>query len=439
MSLPVEIWTTIFRNLPESDVLNAAYAVPFWNNIVESHLHIDEYEQKMLKISARYNNRNAISYYADRIRGLPTEIARATLIEVCRNNNLEMAKWLDEKYDFKSHNNIGLRTLYNIMKCACKRGHIDFIKWIVSVFDVDYGMIVSGNSNLFDLSWSRGHFEIAMWLYDVYDLSPDNTNAALVKACRENNRIVLAWFCTTFVVEDMDIRENNNEVLYVACHYGSLACLDYIYRTLCKFTSEDVEMEDSRAFYACCMQNHLEVARWLVDTVKFRTHDIRRGLIIEVDEKGFPECVNWLFYIFYDYIFDGDVHRDDNLLLRKICADDDWEIIQWLIAKFGLQPDDLRANNNEAIRGACELGNISSVNNYLYYGLTYNDVATNHNEGFRRACIKGHLDLVQWMFRMFPEKHKEAILRDVRKFKTIENVHNGYIREYLRKLLDLWP
>lgn len=97
-----------------------------------------------------------------------------------------------------------------------------------------------------------------------------------------------------------------------------------------------------------------------------------------------------------------DIRANDNQALRTVSTSGHVNVLNYLKEKFGLTANDARANNNELIR-------LSSANGYIdvleylkeKFGLTINDVRTDDNGALRFAAMNDHVDTVEYLKEEF--------------------------------------
>ena len=71
-------------------------------------------------------------------------------------------------------------------------------------------------------------------------------------------------------------------------------------------------------------------------------------------------------------------------------------MVKYLISQ-GFSLDDIRTNNNEALRYTCRNGHLEVVKYLIAQGLTLDDISTNDNEALKSACKYGHLEIVEYL------------------------------------------
>jgi hypothetical protein len=118
----------------------------------------------------------------------------------------------------------------------------------------------------------------------------------------------------------------------------------------------------------------------------------------------------------------GEARAWDNSALRFAAIHGHLGVCQWLTEKFGLTADDVRATYNQVfhnqnmccvngrrtwrtaniLRAACGSGQVA-VCQWLTerFGLTVDDVRANDNDALRFAVINGHLEVCQWLTEKF--------------------------------------
>ena len=92
------------------------------------------------------------------------------------------------------------------------------------------------------------------------------------------------------------------------------------------------------------------------------------------------------------------VRADNNQALRWACMNGHLAVAQWLTDRFQLTTDDARAQNNGAFRGACGHGHLEMAQ-WLTdrFQLTAEDARADNNYALRWACWNRHLAVAQWL------------------------------------------
>jgi hypothetical protein len=63
----------------------------------------------------------------------------------------------------------------------------------------------------------------------------------------------------------------------------------------------------------------------------------------------------------------------------------------------GLTLDDIRSDDNRALRIACQHGHLPVVESLVAHGLTLADIRSHDNQALQWACLNGHLPIVEFL------------------------------------------
>lgn len=448
MSFPPELLIVVFKNLSIEDLINAASVTANWLDIIKNHIHLDqssliylfkefsercdsriftlinyvkEYHPRMLNLMVEYKFKPAILHFVKKFNLSSTEIANITIWDLCHKDDLDMTKWLHENYKFEYNQDCNMLTIERIIECACEKGHLEFLKWVVQIFEIDKQMINAFDEDPFVVSCSNGNLNIAQWLHEKFDSEPINKTHLLYLVCTDNYYDTLVWLFKKFDFSVQDIRNEDNLIFRSACENGSLKCLQYIHKTKYKFTRNDALEDECDAFKLACIGNHLNVAEWILDDIGLEIDDVGQHFIIEVWREEWNdnrlEITQWLCRRFYNTPLPAVGHQSDfNLLFQNVCARDHLDVATWLIRIVNILPHHARANDNEALRRACARGSIFTVIFLVNtFGLSSDDFAARKSEAFRHACENGHLETAQWI-----HTHFNINMQDVRDENTIQ-------------------
>ncbi len=121
-----------------------------------------------------------------------------------------------------------------------------------------------------------------------------------------------------------------------------------------------------------------------------------------------------------------DVRADDNRALRVACDNNHLEVLKYLHIQFNLTVDDARDYHNDALLNSCENGNLEILK-YLHkgFGLTIDDVRYDHNYALRIACEFGHLEVVEYLHKEFDLDDDDA--RDWTDYALRMACNNGHL------------
>ena len=108
-----------------------------------------------------------------------------------------------------------------------------------------------------------------------------------------------------------------------------------------------------------------------------------------------------------------------NHIFSQACSDGRLEICKWLVRTFNLTAEDVRSDDNSALRWACKKGHLEV---FLWLVSTFNlsitDARSRNNFALRMACREGYLKVCKWLVGIF-----EFTAEDV---KSLDNYELQY-------------
>jgi hypothetical protein len=157
----------------------------------------------------------------------------------------------------------------------------------------------------------------------------------------------------------------------------------------------EMTQEDAEYQYLGLLLKMLELNMWTLEDVR-----MSNILIHACSCYDSPEIENKHVNIVEKLLELGltidEIRADDNKALRVACSQSNTAIVQCLI-NHGLKLNDIRANNNESFRHACLWKNIDLVTLLWSQGLTKRDMRANNNEAFQTACTWGCPEIVYFL------------------------------------------
>lgn len=117
----------------------------------------------------------------------------------CASDDIESAKQIlsDNKITIDAITDIDK---YKAFDLSCKNGHLEIVKWLVSI-----GMDIYANNNeAFRLSCYKGHHHIAKWIYSVGSVNVHaDINNAFIASCFGGHNDIAKWLIS---LDSVDIQ-----------------------------------------------------------------------------------------------------------------------------------------------------------------------------------------------------------------------------------------
>ena len=164
-----------------------------------------------------------------------------TLVAVCENNHLDVAKWL-----------LGLSSFFkeqlSMSFCAaCRRGNLDVTKWLAEVgTDIN-----SMKDDCFKIACESGNLELVRWLLGFSPVVDIQCLYFLTNSFNEDIGDLLLSAGT-------DINADNGRVLIYACSMGATEMVRWLISN-----GADIHIREDTPFVQACINGHIELAQIL--------------------------------------------------------------------------------------------------------------------------------------------------------------------------------
>ena len=205
------------------------------------------------------------------------------------------------------------------------------------------------------------------------------------------NETATMWACTSgygnivkFLIEmrGADIVEGDNSgqtLLHFAASGGHMSIIQFLVQL-----GVEVDMPDSigcTPFMHACVQEHLEVAKWLVmETNADKCHRSSEGTtaLMLASEMGHVDVIEWLLL---DPKVEVDECNEDGLTaLMYACDSGHIEVVKHLVEK-GANPNATSRDGNTPLMCASEEDHFAVINFLIQRRMSWHENASKHNEG----------------------------------------------------------
>jgi len=199
----LEIAKWLLDMKPDINIADNNYSC-FRMACIEGRLEIIKWLFNMVEINL--NNNDPVCSYG--------------LVTACSAGELELAKFF-----YNDRSNIFEHHYEDSLLQACKNGHLDIIKWLLSVKpDIN----ISANYEApFRFACYYGYLEVAKWLLEIKpDINISAVNEAFRLACDNDNLEIAKWLFN--VKPDIDITIDDHDILYSACKTNKIEIVKWL-------------------------------------------------------------------------------------------------------------------------------------------------------------------------------------------------------------------
>jgi len=233
----------------------------------------------------------------------------------------------------------------------CKAGYFETLLFLYSMYDINIHFL---NDLAFIESCKFNHIEIAKWLY-LLGLNPnaDNDQAFKVSCCNGHLNIV-RWLLSLKVIKTTTY----DEAFIRCCSFGRTKIAKLLWSSF----KEYINHESGTAFAGCCLEGHLNLAKWC--------HSLNLKI------------------------------TDINDLFKRCCFRNHFKIAKWLYEHYKI---DVHINNDEIFKYCCNNGNVKFIKWLLFTGGYINIY---HQFDEFPICLK----VIEEVFKERLQLHRQLIL-----------------------------
>ena len=188
----------------------------------------------------------------------PLYLNNIAFIRMCENGNLELAKYLYEKYKFD------LRTDDDFyFRFVCSYGQLDFVKWLTRECPEIY--IWAKSRDAFRCAARYGHINILEWFENKKD-TRSNDDYAFIIACCYGNLNSAKWL---FENCEINIHSNLEEPFRKACFNGHTEIVEWLYDLEGRV---NLHVLDDWVFKAATKTDNDKLSKWLDERSKYNCY-----------------------------------------------------------------------------------------------------------------------------------------------------------------------
>jgi Zinc finger, C3HC4 type (RING finger)/Ankyrin repeats (3 copies) len=331
----------------------------------------------------------------------------------CAMGSCDIARWLFEAVgltaeDARADDNAALRG-------ACQSGHLGVAKWLVETVGLTADDARSRDNEALRSACGNGFLDIAQWLVGTVGLTVADASAsgleALSAACKNGHLCIAQWWAETFVVA---VSDGRHELAFNAYASGAPGILKWYAEKLsgddrcrlfvsvfatgnvenvkCVFEKVDIgehPLDMDHMFNFACELEHIELAKWVVDTFGNRKESCFDLALVTACKQGRVKVAQWLCSAFYP------TTQDAIFALNRVREHGIHTVAGWLVSHHALTAADVRGKGWAVLgHSRDEAGNFVDAR---WLVETFNLSELDRYEMLDSACLIGHLETAKWL------------------------------------------
>lgn len=319
--------------------------------------------------------------------------------DIIITRNLNILKELMFVYDQLSESK-KRKVLYTIFSEAAIRGLLDVLEWAHETFGMNIQDHKKTIIDTISFVARYGKLKILKWIVETFDVNDNHiggmNDIIYLSALKGKNLKILQWLTDKFYIN----ADNLECILDMAIVYlikkGSFNVFQW-------FINKFNDIENIRVFkyyrhFDITEKTDAKAIKWLINKTNVSAEEFKQqslyvlGILLE---KKQINTVEWLVDRFNITI--DNIRFNDNQLLRSAC---DLETTQWLVNKFNLTVEDIRTENNHVLQMAVYNNHLELAKWLINtFNLTSNDIKTNNYKIFHDLITNDELEFFQWLIK----------------------------------------
>ncbi|KAH3767925.1 hypothetical protein Pelo_16 [Pelomyxa schiedti] len=309
-------------------------------------------------------------------------------VEACTAGNLENAKWLHATFP-----NTNVTAQFNALSKACLNGRLDVAKWLASTYGFDNFSRLTKQCTVTCIR--QGYLSTAEWMLDMSGMSLrealgsyyENVGALAERNAQSGNLVALEWVSGHFELGPHVCRE----IFFNGASYGQLGTCQWVFPK-CSALDHTFLCE---CLNGALLRGHADMADWLCKT--FQPNVMPSLPIWQAccHNGGELATVQWMLRNL------PAPKRCSGLTMS--CLQGNLPLVKFLSAAYSATPEDIRDNENEALRSACGHGHLHVAKWITQeFGLNKADAQCgDQNEALWQSFQNGHLETALWVMETF--------------------------------------
>lgn len=287
-----------------------------------------------------------------------------TFVLLCKANKLISTKWIMQSYNNESGNvNQGLleslsydkNLRYSMFQSVCEKGYFEMLKWLIDLYNMEdlldddirhYGISYHEwfypDSFILNNLLMNGHLNIIKYFKEKYDINGEHKICvySFNLACGNGHKSIIE-----FVLNKDEKYKNYISLIgfTLACKNKDVEYLNWLLDlnpSLIDFNELDENDINKQPFRNACLHNNADVAKWLISKKPELVDIIKPKLLVDCILYNSDDSIKWLFSEFYDRLNKLNNESDEsddyyninlNNIIIKLIFHNRFDVTNWLI------------------------------------------------------------------------------------------------------------
>jgi len=331
------------------------------------------------------------------------------LLHSCRQNHIEIVKWLLSISNFDIHKNHE-----KIFIESCYTGNLELVKFLYNFTKKDKLIDIHACKNKAFFNGCFKNFEIAKWLYSLDKFHNNTINHAFINCCSYfnhyfttrkiqyyNNMNCAKWL---YDIGKININMKNNLLIKNCAKNLQFKLMKWLINISLKSNKKINNETFEEIFCNCCSYGKLKVAKWIysITNGKINIHSKNECAFLHSCEHGYLDVAKWIYEVSLGKI---DIHYDDEIIFRNVCMNGYLNIAKWL---YNISTKNnvinIHAQNEEAFISSCRCKHLELAK--WLYSLKV-DIHAQDDEAFKDVCEYNNENAIKWLFSLGANIHAE--------------------------------
>lgn len=229
--------------------------------------------QKSLMYSCLAKNLNVVKYLVDKYNITTSNIISTNMIVLkaaCNSHNgsPDIIKYLCEKFELNRKHIVASKHGLSPYCSACAGMYVDVLLYLENKFNITRDDVLINNSIAFRQAGSLGRVDVLKHLNDKYGITRHAAlyadNRVFVNACERGHIDVLKYLNEKYNITRDEVMTENNDSLTIACERGRLDVVKYLVDTY-KLQHDIIFHGDPSCFHIACADDNIELVEYFIE------------------------------------------------------------------------------------------------------------------------------------------------------------------------------